>query len=193
MVNGIEFDPALKRRELTRQQFELLVSAGALEGQPVELLEGRLVELSPQGPGHAAVLRRLTQYLTLSLVERHGAGMYLVAPQTPLAVSDRSQPEPDVAVIDAAADSATVHPRTAQLVVEIASSSQRTDLVDKPRVYAEAGVLAYWVVDLPVAEVVVHTEPYGGPNPGYRQVRRVGVDAELSALGVRVRLADMLD
>ena len=191
-MSGIEYDPALTRRELTREQYDLLVEAGALEGQPVELLEGRIVEMSPQGPGHGSALRRLTQALTLDLVRLHGPGVYMVAPQTPLAVSSRSEPEPDVAVIDASADAVDAHPRTAHLVVEIAHSSQRADLLYKPGIYAGAGVGQYWVVDLPAREVVVHSEPYGGSDPGYRQVRRVGIDTELAVLGARARLADLL-
>lgn len=53
------------------------------------------------------------------------------------------------------------HPGTAALVIEVAVSSQRRDLRQKPIVYARAGVPEYWVVDLDKGRVVVHRTPSG--------------------------------
>ena len=119
---------------------------------------------------------------------------YLVAAQVPLALSDFSEPEPDVTVVDRAARDSEQHPTTAHLVVEVAESSLRTDLGHKPRLYAAAGVPQYWVVDLRADEVVVHTEPApaGSDVPAYRTVRRLPLDHELTVLGVALRLSEVL-
>jgi Uma2 family endonuclease len=50
---------------------------------------------------------------------------------------------------------------SAQLVIEVAQTSRRRDLVIKPRLHAQAGVPEYWVVDLGQRELVVHTDPQG--------------------------------
>lgn len=56
------------------------------------------------------------------------------------------------------------------MAIEIADSSQRTDLLHKPGLYAAADVDQYWVIDLARREVVVHTGPV--PAVGYSEVRR---------------------
>jgi hypothetical protein len=43
--------PAVHR--LSRHEYERMVERGALEGMPVELVDGFLVDVSPQAPQHA--------------------------------------------------------------------------------------------------------------------------------------------
>lgn len=174
-------DPLVRQRGLSRVQYDALVATGALDGERVELLEGVVVEVVPQGEQHYWAIFRLNRWLVPRLPEPWG-----VAVQGPLAATDRSEPEPDLAVVQDAADGL---PRTAALVIEVAVSTHRTDLVHKPRIYAAADVEQYWVVDVPAREVVVHTEP--GPA-GYAVVRRLPWTAELSVLGVPVDLAALL-
>lgn len=178
----IASDPLVTKRGITRAQWDALVEAGLLDDQHVELIEGMVVEVSPQGGRHAGLIFRLGGLLSRALPERWG-----VRVQSPLAVSDTSEPEPDLAVVR---DTGMVHPTTAALVVEVAVSSQRTDLAHKPSLYAAAGVEQYWVVDLRAEVVVVHTEPDDG---GYATVRRLPLDTSLSVLGVAVDLAALLD
>jgi Uma2 family endonuclease len=93
------------------------------------------------------------------------------------------------------------HPGTAYLVIEVAFSSQRIDLVHKAPIYAAAGVPEYWVIDLVRRVVAVHREP-GPPAVGdgsvgegatYRALETVSFDSPLSVLGVTIRLADLLN
>lgn len=181
---------------MTTGQFDVLVAAGAYEGEQVELLEGMVVDMAPQGEPHGNAIRRLNTRLTGRLVAAFG-DRYLVGPQTPLRVSDLSQPEPDIAVIDFAASSDTAHPSSAHLVIEVAQSSHARDLDTKPMVYAGALVEQYWVVDLIAREVVVHTDPLR-PDPTrgrpatYGTVRHLSWDTELDVLGLTLRLSDLL-
>jgi Uma2 family endonuclease len=174
-------DPALRQRGLTRSQFDLLVGAGLLDGERVELLEGVLVEVVPQGPEHYDAVLQLNRHLT-----RHLPEPWYVGVQGPLAATERSEPEPDLAVVQR---SPKALPTSAALVIEVAWSTQRTDLQHKPGIYAAAGVDQYWVLDLPRREVVVHTEP---GDAGYATVRRLPWTAPLSVLGVEVDLAALL-
>ena len=145
---------------MTRQQYDALVATGSLDTEHVELVEGDIVEMVPQGVEHADVITELTRWLVPRVDDP-----WRVRPQTPLAAADRSEPEPDLAL----AKRADGHPTTAALVIEVAVTSQALDLQVKPAIYAGAGVTEYWVLDVPAHEVVVHTEP--GPT-GYRMVRR---------------------
>ncbi|SDQ48133.1 Uma2 family endonuclease [Quadrisphaera sp. DSM 44207] len=177
----VSADLSVPRWRMTRALYDALVGTGALEGEPVELLEGVLVEVVPQGPEHADVIQVLTQHLVRSLPDP-----WLLRVQLPLAATTASEPEPDLAVTRRTPGE---HPSTAALVIEVAGTTQRTDLVHKPPVYAEAGVEQYWVLDLPRREVVVHTEP---GEAGYATVRRLPWTAPLAALGVPVDLATLL-
>ncbi len=170
-------------RGMTRTQYDALVATGVLETEHVELVEGDLIEMVPQGSGHSDVIVELTRWL----VPRVG-DPWRVRPQTPLAAGDRSQPEPDLAI----ARRSDGHPHTAALVIEVAVTSQPLDLQVKPAIYAAADVVEYWVIDVPAREVVVHSDP--GPT-GYRMVRRHSWNQPLTVPignGVPVDLAELL-
>jgi Uma2 family endonuclease len=186
---------AVARRPLSRAMYDVLVEAGAYRGQPVELIEGDVVEMAPQGPRHGNTVGHVTTRLAARLVARFGE-RYLVRPQTPLAAGVYSEPEPDLAVVDWDASTDDAHPATAHLVIEVAETSHRKDLVVKSRIYAGAGVAQYWVVDLPANEVVVHADPVAedrssGRPALYGVVRRLPWEAELEVLGLTVRPSEL--
>ncbi len=143
-------------RPLRREEYDQLVEAGVFEGEHLELIEGKLVLMSPEGPRHADVIATLNRMLVLALGERA-----VVRPGNPLAASDTSEPEPDVAVV-AAGSYRTAHPATALLAVEVSHSSLRKDRSIKPSLYATAGVLEYWIVDLTTDTVTVLRDPVDG-------------------------------
>jgi Uma2 family endonuclease len=79
----------------------------------------------------------------------------------------------------------------ALLVIEVADTSLAYDRSTKRRLYAEAGIPEYWVVDCAAETVEVHRGP--GPD-GYRDVRLVSgaVTLALEAFpGVELRTADI--
>lgn len=153
-------------RPISRREYELMVAAGVFdEDERVELLEGVLVEMSPQDLRHAWATEVLTERLVLAL-----AGRARLRCQLPLAVSDYSVPEPDFAVVPITVAPTEV-PTTAHLVIEVANSSLHKDRVLKARVYAAAGVPDYWIVNVPDQVVEVHA----GPTPeGYTEITARG-------------------
>jgi len=150
-----------KLRPLRRVEYDRMVEMGLFEDERIELLHGVLVAMSPQGAPHADVIAQLNMLLTPALV-----GRAIVRVQSPLAVSDDSEPEPDLAVV-ALGDHRAAHPSTALLVVEVADSSLRKDREIKAALYAQAGVTEYWIADVPSRRLEVHR----GPGAlGYTQV-----------------------
>lgn len=148
-------------RGLRVVEYDALVATGLLDGEPLELIEGALVRVSPQGAGHAEAIGRVMRALDPQVP----AGWQLRI-QTPLALGDRSEPEPDVAVVPEA-DYSHAHPTAAALVVEVSASSRPVDLGLKARMYAAGGVGEYWVLDLAARVLVVHRRP--GPT-GYGEL-----------------------
>jgi Uma2 family endonuclease len=193
MVLGpVATDPELLTEGLSRAQYDALVEAGHLQDEPVELLEGVLVRMSPQGVDHARAVDRIATAVMLRLYLDRGEA-YRVRQEKPFAASNDSEPEPDIAIVDAADDTwGSGHPSSAHLVIEVADTSRRVDLVHKPRIYAHSGVPEYWVVDLPRRVVVRHVHPTDTDRRAYEVVEDVSFTQPLSILGIEVTLADLL-
>ena len=62
------------------------------------------------------------------------------------------------------------------LLIEVAETSLRYDRSVKLRLYAEAGIQEYWIVDCAAESVEIYRAPEGD---GYRDVLRVA-DAEMT-------------
>ena len=142
-------------RPLRRVEYEKMVAEGLFEGERLELLEGVIVEMSPQDPRHAGTVHKLTRVLGHAL-----AGGADVRVQLPLVASDESVPEPDVALVKPG-DYEDAHPATAFLVVEVAETSLRKDRTLKADLYARSGVPEYWIVNLVDRLIEVHTDVAG--------------------------------
>ena len=122
--------------------------------------------MSPHGPDHDAALGGVAEILMRVL-----AGRATVRIQSGFAASDGSEPEPDVAVVPPG-DYDAHHPSAAWLIIEVAKLSLPKDMGPKARLYAQAGVEEYWVVDLIDGAIAVHAEPRAGFYAHVKRVRR---------------------
>jgi Uma2 family endonuclease len=160
-------------RPLLRVEYEQLVALGRLADEQVELVQGRMVTMRPQGGRHVAVVRRLATALRRQVPPTHD-----VSAHSPLALGALSMPEPDVSVTPVGPD--REYPRDPILVAEVADSSLAYDLRVKVGLYAAAGVPIYWLVDLTRDEVRVHTGPTGeGELATYAEVTTLRADGVL--------------
>ena len=139
-------------RALRRSEYEQLIRAGAFAHERVELILGRLVDMSPIGPEHTFAVHCLYDALAGAL-----RGRAIVRSQLTIALSDETLPEPDLAVLPMRADK-YVHERPEKflLLIEVADSSLGRDMRLKADLYARHGVPEYWVVDLKAQVVRVH-------------------------------------
>jgi Uma2 family endonuclease len=165
-------------RPLRRREYDCLVELGVFDEERVELLDGVLVSMNPQGAEHAEVTGFLAERLTVAL-----SGRARVRAHSPLSLSDESEPEPDIAVVPAG-DYARAHPTRALLLVEVADSSLRKDRELKALLYAATGVPEYWLVDLVARVVHVHRAPQlsSASVPRYADVVALSAGATLSPL-----------
>ena len=175
-------------RPLRRSEYDKLVDNGCFEGEPIELLWGSLVRMSPQKTPHAAAVQFLNQFFVLALAPQKRATVRI---QSPFAATDDSEPEPDVAVVPLGAyrDS---HPTEALLIVEVAESSLKADRA-KAALYAAAGVPEYWIVNVNNDTVEVHRDP-APEEARYANVVAHASHAELSVAALpdcTLRLAEL--
>ncbi len=165
--------PADDLWRLSVEQYHAMMEAGILlSGDPVELLEGLLVRKMPKNPAHV-----FAGQSTRRALERLLPAGWFVNTQDPFTTSD-SEPEPDVSVVRGdPRQYLTRHPfpQDLGLVVEVSESSLRRDHTLKQRIYARAGVSAYWIVNLIDGQSEVYTDPTGpDEKPSYRQRRDYG-------------------
>jgi Uma2 family endonuclease len=140
-------------RPIKRVEYEQMVRAGLFADERIELLDGFLVAMTPIGGPHAEAVDRLNRLFTVTL-----DGRARVRIQGPFAASDDSEPEPDIAVYPLR-DYTDGHPSQALLVIEVADSSLPKDRHIKSPLYAAAGVLEYWIVDLQGKAFEIHRDP----------------------------------
>jgi Uma2 family endonuclease len=155
---------------LTVKQYHEMIDKGILtEDDPVELLEGWLIQKMPKDPRH-----RLATQLTARVISRLLAAGWHVATQDPVTTSN-SEPEPDVSVIRGKEeDYHARHPRPKQvsMAVEVSESTLRRDRTLKKRVYARASIPVYWIVNLVDNQIEVYTKPTGDvEEPDYLERR----------------------
>ncbi|HRJ41073.1 MAG: Uma2 family endonuclease [Caldilineaceae bacterium] len=178
----------------TKDEYYKMAEIGFFDGKRVELIGGQVLEMSPMLSGHATATMLVAEALRKAFASRH-----FLRVQLPLSVSEISDPEPDVAVIEGTIrDYRDAHPTTAALVVEVADSSVDYDRTDKASLYASAGVGDYWVVNLPQRRLEVFRSPIPDTSQpfGYSHASRtIFAETEqvqpLAAAGV-VQIADLL-
>jgi Uma2 family endonuclease len=168
-------DVAATRRRFTRKDYYRMAEAGILaERERVELIRGEIVEMSPIGPRHAAFVDNLVRLLIRRLPDE-----VTVRAQGPVALADDTEPQPDLTVLRRRAvpyKEREAWAEDALLVIEVAETSLAYDRSTKLRLYAEAGIPEYWVVDCAAETIEVHRGP---GRDGYREVRLVSGIATL--------------
>ena len=169
------FDAELQMplRPLRLQEYDLLIEMGAFQSERVELIDGRLVQMSPQGERHVRAVSALMRIFNRALGDRAE-----VRGQAPFTASNESVPEPDVALV-APGPYTTEHPSTAMLIVEASDATLRLDRVRKGPLYAASKVAEYWIVNLVDECVEIHRDPANGR---YRSVETHGRGAVIHPL-----------
>lgn len=132
---------------LTAEEFDQMVQRGAFDhlNRKIELIRGELREMNPAGPLHDDLITYLTNWSARSTA--HSA--IVVTSQTGLNLDElASRPEPDLMWLRAKRYRGR-HPAASDvlLAIEVADSSLRSDLREKAELYAEAGIVEYWIVD----------------------------------------------
>jgi len=146
-IDALPAEPGVQRHRLTVAQYHRMAEAGVLAHDArVELVEGAIVDMAPIGSRHAAAVKRLNALLTHAVGARA-----IVSVQDPIRLGDRSEPQPDLALLRPRADfyaGAAPTAADALLVVEVAQASAAYDRQVKVPLYAQHGVPEVWVVDL---------------------------------------------
>ncbi len=156
-------------KKFTVYDFHRMGEAGIFsEDDRVELLEGEIIEMTPIGSRHAACVSRLNRILTSQL-----GPTAIVSVQNPIRLNDRSEPQPDIALLKPRPDFyAEAHPKPDHtlLVIEVADTSVDFDQGTKLPLYAKAGIPEVWIVALTQRSVEIYRQP---DAQGYNSISRL--------------------
>ncbi|NER01141.1 MAG: Uma2 family endonuclease [Cyanothece sp. SIO2G6] len=140
-------------------EYHRMSELGILDpNERTELLAGHITIMAAKGTPHVMALRLLARVFDPLLANQNA----FVSTQDPIHLDDFSEPEPDLAIVQGdILGYGEQHPRPGQvyLVVEVADSTLRQDCEVKDKLYAQAGIIDYWVVDLPNRQLHIFRDP----------------------------------
>lgn len=138
------------------EEYHLMIESGLLAGKSVELLNGEIIEMSPEGEKHSYTTDDVAELLRDKL-----KGMAKIRESHPITL-DNSEPEPDIAIVRLPKTIYTEHhpyPQDIYWLIEISNRTLSKDLTEKTIIYARNGIPEYWVIDLINKRLIVHTDP----------------------------------
>jgi Uma2 family endonuclease len=168
---------------LTVEQYHRMIEEGILEsGTPIELLDGVLVRKDRAKAGedpmtigneHRWAVENLKR--VLEGVERHA---HHLESQQAITLPPFGEPEPDGAIVRGTIDDYLNAKPTGEdisCVIEVADNSLNRDRVTKQRIYADAGIPQYVIVNLIEKVIEVYERPAVGTGK-YEPARRMRGD-----------------
>jgi Uma2 family endonuclease len=178
----------IPRHRLTVDEYYRMAELGILAPDArVELIEGEIIDMTPQGSRHADIVATLNRRIVLAVGDA-----VVVRCQLPLRLSIRSEPEPDFAIVKARGRHyASAHPTAADvlLLIEIAHSSVKYDRYVKLPLYARHGIAEAWLIDIEAARVHVFRAPRDGTYTDVSSVDRPDALSPIALPLVRIDLS----
>jgi len=193
LVQALTLDssPSLLRLWTVDEYYQMAKTGILHPDEKVELIAGQIIRnMTPQGSFHAAAITR-----TNRLFNQPAQPRFLVRSQLPIQLDNRSEPEPDIALVKSdRLDYDDRHPKAEEvyLIIEIADSTLKSDLTLKKQVYAEANIADYWVLDLTKRQLYVYRQP---TEKGYQQEQIVSEQDNISPLAfpdLQLKVEEML-
>ncbi len=181
----------LTHHRFTIDDYHRMIDTAILtENDRVELIRGEILNKMSIGDPHCACVKRLNKRFGQILQD-----MVVMGVQDPIQLDD-SEPEPDISLMRPRDDfyaSGKPQADDVLLVVEVADSSLDFDRDVKGPMYAEAGIVDYWVVNLNESRVEIYRDPRPDGSFGVHQIALPGQLIDLAALpGISIAVDDFL-
>ncbi|BAU63602.1 hypothetical protein STA3757_09680 [Stanieria sp. NIES-3757] len=136
--------------------YHKMIEAGILQNRHIQLIDGELIEMSPEGVIHAAYGGSIADYLRQILI-----GKAWIREAHPITLTN-SEPEPDLAIVKLPKNKYFQHHPTFQDIywlIEISDTTLAYDLSKKKEIYATENIQEYWVLDIKNKQLIVFTTP----------------------------------
>lgn len=123
-----------------------------------ELISGQITLMVAKGTPHVTALQLLSIEIDKFLLSQP----FYSRTQDPIELDDFSEPEPDLVIVKGnVLDYAQQHPQPQDvcLIVEVADTTLQHDCQVKDKLYAQARISEYWVLDLPHRQLHIYQKP----------------------------------
>jgi Uma2 family endonuclease len=142
-----------QRKLWTVEECKQMMAAG-INLERYELVDGDLIEKGSKGDVHCYVVAALARVFFAIF------GVNRVLEQNPIRIPDQANsPEPDITIMNRDLSRTILTPEEIVLLVEVSDSTLRDDLGRKAILYAKAGIVEYWVLNIEARSVIVHRGP----------------------------------
>lgn len=141
----------------------LMENLPSVRNQKIMLIDGEVL-IMPAPSVLASISHGLVDNLLRSIFP---ADQYWIRSQLGMFFGINTDPVPDLAVVDGPPRVHARHPRMAYLVIEIADTSFAYDTGNKASLYAAAGILDYWVIDVNDRRLHLFRDPHPDPTAKY--------------------------
>ena len=156
----------IERKQFTIEEYKRLIELGFfLADERLELIRGDIIKMSPKRTTHSVCNSLLFGELYVLLKDKA-----IVRGQEPIMIPPNSEPEPDIVIAKKKEDNyLSSHPYISDilLVIEIADSTLKFDRDIKLPLYAEAGIMDFWIVNLRDKQLETYTQSYQLTNGKY--------------------------
>src|SRR5262249_35712533 len=137
--------------------------------------------------------------LVRAALERAFSRGYHIREEKPVALDERSEPEPDIVVVPGRLrDYLAAHPSRPALIVEVAETSLTPDRLRKGALYARPGIAEYRIGHLLAEALAGDRDPvrgaagWGWKYDSVRRLRRNAIVTPLAAPRARIHVAALL-
>lgn len=148
----------LLTRKFTVEQYYKMAEIGILnEHDRVELIRGEIIEMSPIGSKHAAIVNILNDLFTDKLKTKA-----IVSIQNTVKLDENSAPQPDVVLLRPRNDfyvAKIPQPEDILLLVEVADRTTKYDREIKIPLYAENNIFEVWLIDVNNKTLEIYRSP----------------------------------
>jgi Uma2 family endonuclease len=175
-IGGMATQMERPRLRLTQAHVKLMLDANLITPHDYELIDGDLVEKMPQNQPHAVTVRRVTRLMEAVF------GFDFIGTASPIFIDEGNAPEPDIFATHDPLSSYAENPAAQEclLAVEVSDSTLSYDRSTKAELYARAGILEYWIVNLNARTLIVHRAP---TDEGYGELRTLTEIDSVTPLG----------
>jgi Uma2 family endonuclease len=152
---------ALHQHKLTISEY---FSIAELQNK-TELINGVIYDMVPPGPNHSYVVGEIAKFFILNLKNE------IIRQEQPVQILPDNAPQPDIAILKPSDTGyKTSHPQAkdVMVVIEVSDSTLNYDSTDKMRIYSEADIPLYFIVDLNNQLILKHTQP---AKDGYKKIQ----------------------
>ena len=172
---------ALHQHQITVSEY---FSIGELHNK-TELINGVIYDMVPPGPNHSYVVGEIAKFLIMNLHDE------IIRQEQPVQLLSNNVPQPDIAILKHSETGYKIsHPEAKDVIalIEVSDSTLSYDSTDKMRLYAQAGIPLYFIVDLTKKTILKHTEL---DKKGYKRIQKCQ-NIQIKSLSVLIPMNEIM-